>query len=212
MNSIIKEGRTVEDAVTEALIELGTTSDNVEIEVIDKGPSGFFGMFSNKLAKVKVSKKISLPEVATSFLKKVFEQMDLEVTIDCKADDKDNLTITLSGDNMGILIGKRGQTLDSLQYLVRLVVNRESDHFIRVDLDTEGYRDKRKTTLESLAVGLANKVRKSGRKFVLEPMNPYERRIIHATLQNVKYVETHSEGEEPYRKVVIVPAKRGNRK
>jgi spoIIIJ-associated protein len=108
---------------------------------------------------------------------------------------------------MGVLIGKRGQTLDSLQYLVSLVVNKESEQYIRVKLDTESYRERRKQTLENLAKNLANKVKKSGKKFTLEPMNPYERRIIHFTLQNNKAVETHSEGEEPYRKVIIVPSK-----
>jgi len=208
MNMVEKTGRTVEDAITEALIELGATSDEVEIEVLEKGPTGLFGLFSSKQAKVKVSKKTSLEDVATNFLSSVFTEMSLEVSIDVKMDDKNNMDIDLSGDNMGVLIGKRGQTLDSLQYLVSLVVNKESDHYIRIKLDTEDYRERRKKTLESLAGNLANKVRKTGKKFTLEPMNPYERRIIHSTLQNNKSVTTHSEGDEPYRKVVIVPNKR----
>lgn len=205
MNMVEKTGRTVEDAITEALIELGATSDEVEIEVLEKGPSGFFSLFSSKQARVKVSKKTSLEDVALSFLTNVFKEMNLVVKVEVKIDEKKNMNIDLSGDNMGVLIGKRGQTLDSLQYLVSLVVNKESDHYVRIKLDTEDYRERRKKTLESLAVNLANKVKKTSKKFTLEPMNPYERRIIHSTLQNNKFVSTHSEGEEPYRKVVIIP-------
>lgn len=208
MKMVERTGKTVEDAITEALIELGATSDEVEIEVIDKGPSGFFSLFSSKMAKVRVSKKTSLEDVAKNFLDSVFKEMNLVVNVAVNIDEKKNMNIDLSGENMGVLIGKRGQTLDSLQYLVSLVVNKESDHYIRIKLDTEEYRERRKKTLESLAVNLANKVKKTGKKFTLEPMNPYERRIIHSTLQNNKFVSTHSEGEEPYRKVVIIPNKK----
>ncbi len=205
MNVVEKTGRTVEDAITEALIELGATSEEVEIEVLDKGPSGLFSLFSSKEAKVRVSKKSSLEDIAKDFLASVFDKMKMEVNVALEVDDKNNMNIDLSGDNMGVLIGKRGQTLDSIQYLVSLVVNKESDHYIRIKLDTEDYRKRRKKTLETLAGNLANKVKKSGKKFTLEPMNPYERRIIHSTLQNNKFVTTHSEGDEPYRKVIIVP-------
>ena len=205
MNMVERTGRTVEDAITEALIELGATSDEVEIEVLDKGPSGIFSLFSSKQAKVRVSKKSSLEDIAGSFLSNVFEQMKMEVKVALEVDEKNNMNIELSGDNMGVLIGKRGQTLDSLQYLVSLVVNKESDHYVRIKLDTEDYRKRRKKTLETLAGNLANKVKKTGKKFTLEPMNPYERRIIHSSLQNNKFVTTHSEGDEPYRKVIIVP-------
>jgi len=208
MSMVEKYGKTVDDAVTEALIELGATSEEVEIEVLEKGSTGLFSIFSNKLFKVRVSKKTSLEDVALTFLTNVFREMNLVVKIDVKIDDKKNMNIDLSGKNMGVLIGKRGQTLDSLQYLVSLVVNKESDHYVRVKLDTEEYRERRKKTLEALAINLANKVKKTGKKFALEPMNPYERRIIHSTLQNMKSVSTHSEGEEPYRKVVIVPTKK----
>jgi spoIIIJ-associated protein len=208
MSMVEKYGKSVDEAVTEALIELGATSDEVEIEVLEKGSTGLFSIFSNKLFKVRVSKKTSLEEVAKTFLTNVFREMHLDVTIDVKIDDKKNMNIDLSGENMGVLIGKRGQTLDSLQYLVSLVVNKEADHYVRVKLDTEEYRERRKKTLEALAINLANKVKKTGKKFALEPMNPYERRIIHSTLQNMKAVSTHSEGEEPYRKVVIVPNKK----
>ncbi|GKX30314.1 DNA/RNA-binding protein [Vallitalea longa] len=204
MNFVEKTGKTVNDAITEALIELGTTSDKVNIEVIDKGATGLLGFFSSKMAKVKVTKKINLSDVATDFLENIFRVMDLKVTIVAELKEQ-NLDIELSGPSMGVLIGKRGQTLDSLQYLVSLVVNKESDKYVRVKLDTENYRERRKETLENLAKNLSYKVRKTNKKFSLEPMNPYERRIIHSTLQNDKYVETHSEGEEPYRKVVITP-------
>ncbi|MCT4545070.1 MAG: protein jag [Vallitalea sp.] len=204
MNFVEKTGKTVNDAITEALIELGTTSDKVNIEVLEKGSTGLLGLFSSKLAKVKVTKKINITDVATEFLEDIFRVMNMKVNIITKLKDN-NLDIELSGPSMGILIGKRGQTLDSLQYLVSLVVNKESDKYVRVKLDTENYRDRRKETLENLAKNLSYKVRKTNKKFSLEPMNPYERRIIHSTLQNDKYVETYSEGEEPFRKVVIAP-------
>jgi len=207
MVSVVKTARTVEDAITEALVELGITSDQANIEILDKGPNGLFSIFSNKLAKVKVSKIINLEDVATNFLSDIFSKMKLEVKIDINLDENNIMNIELSGPNMGVLIGKRGQTLDSLQYLISLVVNKESEQYVKIKLDTENYRTRRKETLENLAINLANKVKKTGRKFSLEPMNPYERRIIHFTLQDNKYVETHSEGEEPYRKVIITPVK-----
>lgn len=205
MEFVEKTGKTVDEAITEALIELGTTSDQVEIEILDKGASGLLGIFSSKMAKVKVIKKVDIKDVAINFLNDVFNKMNMKVDIDIKLDQNNNMDIELSGDNMGVLIGKRGQTLDSLQYLISLVVNKNSDQYIRIKLDTENYRSRRKETLENLASNIAYKVRKTGRKFTLEPMNPYERRIIHSTLQNNRYVKTHSEGEEPFRKVIIVP-------
>lgn len=206
MNVIEKRAKTVDEAVMEALIELGITSEQANIEIVDKGANGILGIFSNKQAIVRVSKKMDLSEIAKGFLNSVFEKMDLEVSIDIKMEESNVMSIDLSGPNMGVLIGKRGQTLDSLQYLVSLVVNKQADVYIRVKLDTENYRLRRKETLETLAVNLASKVRKTGRKFSLEPMNPYERRIIHYTLQDNKFVETHSEGDEPYRKVIITPS------
>jgi spoIIIJ-associated protein len=205
MNYVEKTGKTVDEAITEALIELRTTSDQVEIEIIDKGASGLLGIFSSKIAKVKVTKKMNINDIAVNFLEDVFSKMKMDVNIDIKLDKNNNMNIELSGDNMGVLIGKRGQTLDSLQYLISLVVNKNSDQYVRIKLDTENYRDRRRETLENLASNIAYKVRKTGKKFTLEPLNPYERRIIHSTLQNNKYVKTHSEGEEPYRKVIIVP-------
>ncbi|PKM57623.1 MAG: DNA-binding protein [Firmicutes bacterium HGW-Firmicutes-3] len=206
MKYVEKQAKTVEDAITEALVEMGATSDQVTVEVIEKGPSGLMSIFSNKLAKVRVYKKINVEQVAYEFLEEVFQKMNIEVNIHVTLDEHNNMTVDLSGPSMGVLIGKRGQTLDSLQYLVSLVVNKEADSYMRVKLDTENYRDRRKETLETLAKNLAHKVKITKKKFILEPMNPYERRIIHSTLQNNKSVETHSEGDEPYRKVVITPS------
>ncbi|PKM66025.1 MAG: DNA-binding protein [Firmicutes bacterium HGW-Firmicutes-2] len=206
MKYVEKQAKTVEDAITEALVEMGATSDQVTVEVIEKGPSGLMSIFSNKLAKVRVYKKINVEQVAYDFLEEVFQKMNIEVNIQVTLDEHNNMTVDLSGPSMGVLIGKRGQTLDSLQYLVSLVVNKEADSYMRVKLDTENYRDRRKETLETLAKNLAHKVKITKKKFILEPMNPYERRIIHSTLQNNKNVETHSEGDEPYRKVVITPS------
>ena len=206
MKYVEKAAKTVEDAITEALVEMGLTSDQVTVEVLEKGPSGLMSIFSSKLAKVRVYRKINLQDIAKDFLTEVFSKMGMEVSVDIKMDDHNNMGIDLSGPSMGVLIGKRGQTLDSLQYLVSLVVNKESESYVRIKLDTENYRVRRKETLETLAKNLANKVKSTSKKFTLEPMNPYERRIIHSTLQNNKAVETHSEGEEPYRKVVITPA------
>lgn len=211
MNFIEKEAKTVEDAITEALVEMGLTSDQVTVEVLEKGPTGLMSIFSSKMSKVRVYKKISLPDIAFDFLTEVFDKMGMTVKVELKMDDHNNMDIELSGPGMGVLIGKRGQTLDSLQYLVSLVVNKESESYVRIKLDTENYRVRRKETLETLAKNLANKVKSSHKKFTLEPMNPYERRIIHSTLQNNKAVETHSEGEEPYRKVVITPAGAGSK-
>ena len=148
---------------------------------------------------------------AKEFLEKMFAAMDSEVCIKTSFDKDDNLNIELSGKDMGVLIGKRGQTLDSLQYLVSLVVNKDSEDYIRVKVDTEDYRKRRKETLENLAKNIAYKVKRSRRPVALEPMNPYERRIIHSALQNDKYVTTHSEGEEPYRHVVVTLKKNGER-
>lgn len=199
--------KTVDDALTEALIQLGTTSDNVEWEVIEKESNGILGLFS-KPAKIKVRTKKTIQSVATNFLEKILKAMNIQAKIDVEVDEEDGVVqINLSGDDMGILIGKRGQTLDSLQYLTSLVINKESDNFFKVKLDTENYRERRKETLENLAKNLAYKVKRTRKQVVLEPMNPYERRIIHSSLQNDKYVETHSEGEEPYRKVVITMKK-----
>ena len=198
--------KTVDDAITDACQKFTVSSDKLEYEVVEEGSSGFLGIGS-KPAIIKASIKEEEKTIdikAKDFLTDVFNSMNIAVVIDAKYDDIDHtLDIDLSGDDMGMLIGKRGQTLDSLQYLVSLVVNKGVDNYIRVKVDTENYRQRRKDTLENLAKNIAYKVKRTRRSVALEPMNPYERRIIHSALQNDKYVTTHSEGEEPHRKVVV---------
>lgn len=203
MDFIEISAKTVDDAITEATIQLGTTSDKLEIEVVDKGSTGFLGIKS-KPAVIKVRKKNSTEDNIKEFLTAVFGAMDLQVEIDIKIDEENKIAeVELKGDKMGVLIGKRGQTLDSLQYLTNLAVNKNSENYIRVKLDTEDYRKRRKETLENLAKNISFKVKKTRKPVFLEPMNPFERRVIHSALQNDKYVETHSEGEEPFRHVVV---------
>ncbi len=196
--------KTVDEAITDALLKLETTSDKIEYDIVEKGSNGLFGLIGAKPAVIRVRKKFNLVDNVQSFLKDLFKAMNMEVKSAIDYDEGDRtMNIVFSGDEMGILIGKRGQTLDSLQYIISLVVNKESDSYIRVKVDTENYRERRKETLETLAKNIAYKVKRTRRSVALEPMNPYERRIIHSALQNDRYVETHSEGEEPYRKVVI---------
>lgn len=221
-----KSAKTIEDAVQSAIEELKTEKDKVDIEVLEHPVKGIFGIGS-KLAKVRVSlkeekapvkkseKKAEKKEIritdftlekekARKFLRDVLEAMDIKAEIRMR-DTNENLYINLAGPKMGVIIGRRGQTLDSLQYLVSLVVNKdkERDNFVKVILDTEDYRKKREETLQRLARRLADRVQKTGKNVELEPMNPYERRIIHSTLQEFEGITTFSEGEEPYRKVII---------
>ena len=203
MDFVEFSAKTVDDAITEACQKLTVTSDKLEYEVIEEGSSGFLGIGA-KPAVIKARIKNSVADNAKEFLKEVFDAMNMVVVIDVKYDEENrNIDIELSGDEMGVLIGKRGQTLDSLQYLVSLVVNKDEDEYIRVKVDTEDYRKRRKETLENLAKNIAYKVKRTKRPVSLEPMNPYERRIIHSALQNDKYVTTHSEGEEPFRRVIV---------
>ena len=277
MNGSIRvSAKTVEDAITEASIQLGITSDKLEYEVIEKGSAGFLGIGMKqaviearrkveekqeteiveevkkeiqqvaaeevkaeekiveevkaeiehdekpKQTTEKVEKKeeikndapvkreVELAEVTdetkeavSTFLKDTLKAMGMEVEIALDIDEDESLSINMSGPNMGILIGKRGQTLDSLQYLANRVANKHQSGYVRVKLDTENYRARREETLKHLAKNIAHKVKRNRRPVALEPMNPYERRIIHSALQNDPYVTTHSEGEEPYRKVVV---------
>ncbi len=254
MNGSIRvSAKTVNDAITEALIQLGVTSDNLEYDVIEKGSAGFLGigakqaviearkkpepvvkeepvkksqpkeMKKEETAPKKeqevqkkdpetapVKKECELAEVkeetkhaVENFLKDTLNAMGMEVELTTSIDSDGALCVEMKGKNMGILIGKRGQTLDSLQYLANRVANKHQDGYVRVKLDTENYRARREETLKNLAKNIAYKVKRSRRSVSLEPMNPYERRIIHAALQADPYVTTHSEGEEPYRKVVI---------
>ena len=271
MNGSIRvSAKTVDDAITEALIQLGVTSDRLEYEVIEKGSAGFLGIGMKqaviearrkpelkeekveepvveepvkaepkkveavqpqkaaaekkadepqkaafekaveKEVKEEVKKETKLVEVqpqtieaVEDFLKNTMKAMDMEVELKTEIDQDGALCVDMSGEHMGILIGKRGQTLDSLQYLANRVANKHQEGYVRVKLDTENYRARREETLKHLAKNIAHKVKRNRRPVALEPMNPYERRIIHSALQSDPYVMTHSEGEEPFRKVVI---------
>ncbi len=254
MNEITVSAKTLDDAITEALIQLGATSDQVEYDVIEKGSAGFLGIGS-KQAVIKAWRKVETPVVeeikeeikqeikeekeltiakkvveeqpvkehkehklgtvekttvsaCEAFLHDVLKTMGMEVEIVSHIDEEGALNIEMKGENMGILIGKRGQTLDSLQYLTNRVANKSQEEYVRVKLDTENYRQRRKETLENLAKNIAYKVKRTKKPVSLEPMNPYERRVIHSALQGDKYVSTHSEGEEPYRRVVVTLARR----
>ncbi len=261
MNYVIKTGKTVDEAVREALSELNITRDNAEIEVLDEGQKGFLGLIGSKNATVKVwpkvdetksilneifneeiepetsqkvvqntddeleyeDEEVSTDEVDTEeaiktldeeneeilsaareFLGKILETLELDNIVEMELENN-TLNVNVNGDEnrLGILIGKRGVTLDSIQYILNLIVNKKSSRYIRVNLDSSGYRDKRKKTLENLAGKMANKVLKTGRSIKLEPMNSYERKIIHTALQDFEGVLTHSEGKDPFRKVVI---------
>ena len=217
-------GKTVEEAITEACQAFTVTSDKLDYEVVDKGSQGFLGLGtkpamikarvktegeednekskSETVVENKVEEKTGSVNDPKVFLEQVFKAMDMSVNINVELTGND-MNIELSGEEMGVLIGKRGQTLDSLQYLTSLVVNKGTNEYIRVKVDTENYRKRRKDTLENLAKNLAYKVKRTKRPVTLEPMNPYERRVIHSALQNDKYVSTHSEGDEPFRRVVI---------
>lgn len=251
MDYIEVRAKTIDDAITEASVQLGITSDQLEYDVIEKGSAGFLGI-NRKDAVIKARKKVVVekkvepvvekkeeapalkkeaapaPQVEKAekkekapvkaanidfaalevsvkeFLAQVFQAMELEVEIVTKVDEDNRvIDVDFKGPEMGMLIGKRGQTLDSLQYLTNLAVNKQSESYIKVKLDTEDYRKRRKETLENLAKNIAYKVKRTKRPVSLEPMNPFERRVIHSALQNDKYVSTHSEGEEPYRHVVV---------
>lgn len=292
MNEVTVSAKTLDDAITEALIQLGATSDMVEYEVIEKGSAGFFGIGSKQAVVKAWRKKVEEPVVEEpkaepkkeaprkefakketekkEFVKKehgkkehakkehvrkeapvkksheerkkteetkkeevterepqvlgkvedstikacevflldVLKAMDMDVKITSSIDKEGALNINMEGENMGILIGKRGQTLDSLQYLTNRIANKNQEEYVRVKLDTENYRQRREETLENLARNIAYKVKRTKKSVSLEPMNPYERRVIHSALQGDKYVSTHSEGEEPYRRVVVTLARR----
>ncbi len=197
------KGKTKDEALMQASVELGVPSTDIEYEVVSEETKGFLGIGS-KPCIIKARRKKTFIDEIREYLESLFKAMDIQTEIQIEFDETENvLSINLEGPEMGILIGKRGQTLDALQYIISLAVNKKSESYIRVKLDTENYRARRKETLENLAKNIAFKVKRSKRSFALEPMNPYERRIIHATLQNDKYVSTKSEGEEPYRKVIV---------
>ena len=221
--------KTVSDAITEACQKFTVTSERLEYVVVSEGSSGFLGLGAKPaiikarvkeeiaekkavkadekvVAKVEATaeKSTEVEEMTKTFLQDVFNAMNMTVVINAKySATTHTLDVELSGDEMGVLIGKRGQTLDSLQYLISLVVNKGAAEYIRVKVDTENYRQRRKETLENLAKNISYRVKRTKRPVSLEPMNPYERRIIHSALQNDRFVTTHSEGEEPFRRVVV---------
>ena len=204
MEYIEVSAKTVEDALTDASVQLGITSDQLEYEIVEKGSNGFLGLIGSKNATIRVKVKSSVEDEVREFLPSVFNAMKMQVEIEInKNEDERFLDVELKGDDMGVLIGKRGQTLDSLQYLTSLAINKHSDVYYKVKIDTEDYRKRRRDTLENLARNIAYKVKRTKRPVSLEPMNPFERRVIHSALQNDRYVTTHSEGEEPYRHVVV---------
>ena len=214
VNSIMEfkefTAKTVDEAITNASMEFGVASSDLIYEVIEKGSNGFLGIGS-KPAIIKAKKAECFTDNVKEYLDNLFKAMDIEANVNLEYDEAEaTMDIEVEGPDMGILIGKRGQTLDALQYLISLYVNKikPTEGYIRVKLDTENYRARRKDTLEHLAKNIAFKVKRTKRPFALEPMNPFERRIIHSALQNDKYVETKSEGEEPYRKVVVCLKKR----
>lgn len=204
MEAVEKLGRTVEEAVASALADLGVTKESAVIEVLEEPSRGLFGILGSRPARVRVSVRETPSYRARQLLEKIFEAMNLAVNLEIKEKDND-LLINLSGSGLGILIGRRGETLNALQYLVNLCVNKNQLQKTKVILDVEGYRQRREQTLERLALRLAEKAKQRGRNIVLEPMNPQERRIIHTALQGRDDIYTYSEGEEPFRKIVISP-------
>ena len=203
MTSVEKTGKTIEDAIALALSELEVSIDRIDYEVLEAPSRGFLGFIGTKLAKVRVIvKPIDPMKVAQDFLEEIFSLMKLEVKIE-KITKEDNTIFNIRGNDLGILIGKHGQTLDALQYLTNLTANRDAEGKVRIVLDVEDYRQRRTDTLTRLASRLGDNVKRRGDKVVLEPMSSNERKIIHMALQNDQRIVTYSEGEEPYRKVVI---------
>lgn len=206
MKYVEKTGKTVEEAIGLAIQELGASREDVDIEVLEEPSKGIFGIIGVKPARVKVTLKEGPSQKAGSLLRSIFKTMQLDVNMSFK--EKDNgLFINLEGPELGILIGRRGETLDALQYLVNLSVNKNQEVRKKIIIDIEGYRNRREETLKKLALKLADKAKQRGRNVVLEPMSSQERRIIHTALQGREDIYTFSEGEEPYRKIVISPKK-----
>ena len=204
MLTIEKTAKTVEEALSEALRELNVDENQVDYEVLEETSKGLFGFIGNKPAKIRVSVKKNSPiEIATKFLEDIFSAMNITVNIE-KLECAEHILYKLSGDNLGILIGKHGQTLDSLQYLTNLAANSDmSEAKVKIIIDIEDYRKRREDTLCRLANRLADKVKRTGEKITLEPMNRHERKVIHTALQDDRRILTYSDGEEPFRKVVI---------
>lgn len=206
MKEITATGQTVNEAVHSALAQLQTTEDRVEIEILDEGRKGILGIFGSRPAVIKATMKMDPIAEAEKFLLEVSEKMGAPVEIETVRDGK-NVEFILSGNKIALLIGKRGQTLNSLQYLTQLVVNRYSDQYFNIILDAENYRQRRIDTLVQLAERLASQAIKTGKKVALEPMPSYERKAIHSALSHDKKVETYSDGNDPHRHIVISPVK-----
>ena len=204
MRQVTASGQTVDEAVNSALEQLQTTRDQVEVTVIDEGKRGILGLFGSKLAVVNVSVKRDPIEETEQYIKDIAESMKVPISIETTVEEN-NVLFELSGEKIALIIGKRGQTLNALQYLVQLTLNKRSERFYRVMLDAEGYRQRREETLKSLAGRLADRAIRSNKRVFLEPMPAFERKIIHTELQNHPEVKTHSEGEEPHRYLVIKP-------
>jgi spoIIIJ-associated protein len=207
VKQVTATGQTVEEAVESALAQLKTTKDRADVDIIDEGKKGIFGIFGSRPAVVKVTLVIDPIEEAKKFLTQVSAQMGAEVEVESKRDGK-QVQFVLSGEKIALLIGKRGQTLNSLQYLTQLVINRHSEQYMTVILDAEDYRNRRSETLIQLAQRLAQKAIKTGKNVALEPMPSYERKVIHTALAENKRVKTLSDGNEPHRHVVISPVRR----
>lgn len=206
MKSVVKVSKTIDEALAEALSELDVKEDQVEVEVLEEPSKGLFGLIGAKEAKIRVTVKFDPIRIADEFLSQILDTMGIEANLKFQLnDDILNIEVVdISSSDLGILIGKRGNTLDAVQYLTSLCINKPRIKYIKVALDSEGYRKKREESLKKLARKMADKATYSKRPVKLEPMNPFERRIIHSELQNYRGVTTYSEGDDPYRRVVIV--------
>jgi spoIIIJ-associated protein len=208
MDLIQQEGRTVDEAITQALEKLQITREEADVEIVDEGSKGIFGLIGSKNAVIRLKVKVDPVKIGKEFLEKILDKMPLDASlevVDVRRDEQQVL-YNISSPDLGIIIGHRGETLDALQYLTSLAINKLTDSYYRVLLDAEGYRERREHTLERLANKLAKKALTTGHKVMLEPMPPHERRIIHITLRNDNRVNTYSEGKEPFRRVMIVAA------
>lgn len=207
MNAVETSAKTVDEAISEALNRLQTTRDEVEVEVLEEGTKGFLGIIGSKQAKVRVTRKPKVrlkQDVAKEFTEELLRRMQVDTEVSTSTEEE-VVRVDVRGENLGLLIGRKGQTLNSLQYLIGLVVNREGGEWSRIVVDVEGYRDRREDILKAQAVRLAQKAKATSRRQAMEPMNAQERRIVHNSLQEIEGVETHSEGRDPFRRVIIVP-------
>lgn len=202
MTQIEKTGRTAEEAIELALIEMGLTRDEVDIEILEEESKGLLGIFGQKDAKIRVTQKENAHIIAKNYVETIMKGLEMDATVEVSMDDN-LVNTTISGEGMAIVIGKHGNNLDAIQYLTSLVVNRNRDEFIHVSIDSENYREKRKQSLVDLAHRMAQKAKRQRKDIILHPMNSYERRIVHTALQSDHEVSTRSEGKDPYRKVII---------